>query len=112
MAIKSNVGIGPTDALTTDTIIYQPAAIDRYAVGAFNLHNTTGGEIIVSVYVSPDLTSASGKRVGLFGIPAGGEVDVNSVVGEGYTVAQNIIASADFVGSNATITVTQYTDGD
>ena len=85
MSIQSNVGLGVTDIGTTDTALLNPAdPYTRQAVSAFSLHNTTVATITVTIYESPDLTSASGDQVAVHAVPPGDSVDVVEVIGQGY----------------------------
>ena len=111
MAIKVGLGTGVVNILTTDTVIFSPVSIDRYEISAFNIHNTTGVAIIVSVYVSPDSTSASGDKIQQVSVGADASVDINGVIGQGYTT-DNIIAVAAAVGLNASLSRTEFTQGD
>jgi len=101
--------------LAGDTTLYDPSTIlplpDRYQVGSCNVYNTTGVDIVVSVYVSPDTTSAAGDLVFTQPVPSGQEIDINSIVGQGY-IAQNIIIVGAAIGLNAQLTRTEYTAGD
>ena len=111
MAIKSNVGVGVVSVLTTDTVIYQlTAPVERYAITECNAHNTNASALILEVYVSPDLTSASGKIVSKITIPSGQDFDINAVLGLGTN--QNIIAKASNTGINMTLSKTEYSEGD
>lgn len=111
MAIRGNVGSGSIDVTTVDTVIYEQASIDRYQVTALNTYNDTGAGILVEFWVSPNLTSASGDKVASVTIGAASDIDINAIVGQGYSNL-NIIAKAASVGLNASITVTEYTEGD
>jgi len=111
MAIRSNLGNGVVNVLAGDTTLFNPVGIDRYQVGSCNVHNTTAADIVVSVYVSPDLTSAAGDLVFTQSVPNGQEIDINSIVGQGY-IADNIIIVGAAVGLNAQLTRTEYTNGD
>lgn len=111
MSIRSNLGTGPIAIETTDTVIFAPSGIDRYAVTALNIHNTTATRIQVEFFISPNLTSASGKRVDYVDLFGNDEIDVNGIVGQGYE-NQNVIAKAATAGINASLTRTEYTDGD
>jgi len=110
MAIKGNVGSGPIDVLTSDTVIYSPGGIDRYHVTALNIHNTSASTAI-EFFISPNATSASGDRVDFTSIGENLELDINAIVGQGYANLY-IIAKAAAAGVKASITVTQYTEGD
>jgi len=111
MSVRTNIGDGVVNVLAGDTTLFSPGAIDRYQVGSCNVHNTTGADIVVTVYVSPDLTSANGDIVFNDLVPAGKDIDINSIVGHGY-VADNIIIVGAAIGLNAQLTRTEYTNGD
>jgi len=114
MSIKPNVGLGVIAVAVTDTVLIQGTAgtIDRVSIGALNLHNdgSAGATITVELYVSPDLTSASGERVAYYEVGDNDSKDVNELIGEGLENL-NIIAVADQAGCNAHPTVTQYDGG-
>lgn len=112
MSIKGNVGLGTISVLAGDTtIIDQNAPVTRYAIGAFSLHNTTAAAVTVTVFTSPNLTSASGKRVASYSVPGNQSVDVVELIGQGFPIATNVIAVGSGVGVNATASITQY-DGE
>lgn len=113
MAIRSNLGTGVIAVGTTDSVMFDPAGtIDRYHVGAFNVFNTDAiNAITMTVYVSPDLTSASGVVVGVVQVAANQDVDVNALVGQGHATTQNIIVTATAAGLNASLTRTEYDAG-
>lgn len=109
MAIRGAVGIPTKDIDTSDTVLLQPVApLTRRLVTHCSLSNTTGGTIVVSLYESPNLTSASGKLVATVTLTATTSDQVVEIIGVSYLVGLNLIATADVVGSNATITVTDY----
>jgi hypothetical protein len=109
MAILGNVSGGVVDILTTDTIVLStPSGSDRIASNASSLHNTTGGTVNVSFYESSDGTSAGGKRVEVVAVSANDTIDVNGLIGQGYSGAESIVAVADVVGSNIKFTYTKY----
>jgi hypothetical protein len=112
MAIRGNVGLAPISVIAGDTIILEPVSgdIERVAVSGFSLHNTFAGNITVTVYESPDLTSASGISVAKYVLAQDESVDVNECIGQGYV--RNIIAVASGVGVNAKVSYTEYTSGD
>ncbi len=112
MTIRANAGTGVVNVLAADTVLYeQPAGAGRYHVGAANVFNTTVASIVLQVYISPDLTSASGDLV--FEGPIGtlSEVDINAIVGQGYTNL-NIIGVGAATGLNLSTTVTEYSAED
>jgi hypothetical protein len=110
MAIRVNLGLNPVNLATPgDNILYQLlAGIDRYHIGAANIYNDTVGTATINVFISPDLTSASGKKVDEIKLGSKAEVDINSIIGQGYT--DNVIVTTD-VAVIGTITVTEYTAG-
>lgn len=113
MAIKSNVSIPITDVLTTDTTVLNPIApIERLVCTAMSLHNTSASlNTTVTLYSSPNLTSASGKEVAVYSIGPLSSVDVNEIIGQGYPVGRNIIAKSNNLGVNIMSTVTTYDGG-
>ncbi len=111
MSIKGNLGDGPIVIGVADTVLFNPGAIDRYHVGAFAIFNDTATTITVDIYISPNLTSASGLKVETISFGPDQAADINAVIGQGYT-AENIIGVASAVGVNSTITRTEYTNGD
>lgn len=111
MAIISNVGVGVISVLTTDTVVYDlTAPVERYCVTQCSAHNSTGAAITLEIYISSNLTSASGHIIYDQSIDAGDSVDVDSILGLGTD--QNFIAKASAVGINLTMTKTDYTEGD
>lgn len=112
MAIKSNVGIPLVPIAVTDTTLLNPIApVERISVTACSLHNTNGAARTVTIWVSPNLTSVSGSKVAVYSIGPNESVDVEEIIGQGYSVGRNIIAQASGVGVNASSTVTQYDGG-
>ncbi len=91
--IFTRVSGGVIDVDPGDTTISNPL-VNRIAITAFSVHNTTAGSITIDVYESPDTTSAAGKRIAQYAVGANASVDVVEVIGQGYTVGQNIIAQA------------------
>lgn len=111
MAIKSNVGVGVVSVAVTDTTIYQlTAPVERYAITECNAHNSNAAAVTLEVYISPDLTSASGKIVSKITIPPSQDFDINAILGLGTN--QNVIAKASATGINMTLSKTEYTEGD
>ena len=114
MAIKSNIGSNPIPVLVADTTLYQLVTTvnDRYHVGALSMFNTsTTLTTVVEIYVSPDLTSASGNYIGRLNLGPLSSGDVNEIVGQGLT--ENIIAKAiTNTGVTALVSVTEYSEGD
>ena len=113
MAIFGNLGIDTVDVSTSDTTILNVSATqyERVAVSAFSLHNDGVVDISVEVFISPDATSASGDRVARIAISAGGSADVNELIGQGYDDTKYIVAKANVVGVNASLSYTGYTEG-
>lgn len=112
MAIKSNVGIGVTDIGTTDTTLYEPAdPIDRVAFTACSLYNDSGASRTVSIYESPNLTSASGELIATYILADDASEDVIEIIGQGYAQGENLIIKADATGCTFRATITEYTGG-
>lgn len=115
MAIKSGVEVGTVAILTTDTTAINFSNLDdteRYAIQAMSIHNTTTATVQnVEVYISPDLTSASGVRVANYSIAGGLSRDVNELIGQGVG-NKNIIVKGGSTGCNITSTVLTYNAGD
>lgn len=110
MAIKTRVGTPLIDVLAADTTLLNPSNPNtREAVTALSLHNTAVGNVIVTIYESPDLTSASGSQVARYEIAANSSEDVVECIDQSYPQGSNLVAVADSTGVNAKITVTQYT---
>lgn len=114
MAIFGNFGLEVVSVAAADTTLVSNSALpdtERYAVSAMNVHNTTSTTKTISVYESPNLTSASGERVAQIKIPANSSKDIDQVIGQGYENL-NIIAVADAIGLNVKTTVILYNAGD
>jgi hypothetical protein len=116
MTIKANVDFGVYSLLLADNTVvdFNSLGVDRYSVTVASLFNTTAASITVGVYISPDNTSASGVFIGEYVVPAIGggvsQVDINSIMGQGYT--ENIILVPDAVGVNSDLSGNTYADGD
>lgn len=116
MAIVGNVGVLTTDigAVGIDTVVFD--FTNRIAVSAFSIHNTLTANRTVSVYASPNLTSASGKRVAVYNFGPDDSFDINEVIGQGYAAQENVIVVQDTAGGvlgdlNFKLTYTNYTGG-
>lgn len=113
MAIRGNVDGGVINVLASDTVIVEPsslAAVERIAVSGLSLHNTAVATVIVQLYQSPDLTSASGDRLAYYSLAPDESADVTELIGQGFV--ENIIAVGDAAGVNAKVSYTTYTAGD
>lgn len=113
MAIRSNIGLEVISVGTGDTTLLEPAdPVERVSVTAFSLHNTSATtNITVTIWESPDATSASGVEVAICQIAPGGSVSVIEVIGQGYEQGRNLVAQASAAGVNRVATVTQYDGG-
>lgn len=112
MAIKSNVGIPLVAIAVTDTTVLNPVApVERIAVTASVLHNTDAASRTVTIWESPNLTSASGTEIAVYDIGPDESADIEEIIGQGYAVGRNIIAQASGTGVVAVSTVTQYDAG-
>lgn len=113
MATRSNLGTGIVSIVGAgDTTIFTPSGIERYQVGSFNVFNSSAGALTLNVYISPDLTSASGKLIFTQTIASFAEIDVNTVVGQGYLL-DNVIGTVTEAtnGLSAQLTRTEYDSG-
>ena len=106
MTIKTRLSGGVTNVLVADTLVIDPS--DRIAVSAFSLFNTTGASINITIFESPNTTSAAGDQIAEYDIATLASVSVDEVIGQGYASNENIIVVADAVGVNARFTFTQY----
>jgi len=112
MAIKSNVGVPLVAIAVADTTVLNPVApVERIAVTACVLHNTNASSRTITLWESPNLTSASGTEIAVYEIGPDESADVEEIIGQGYLVGRNIIAQASGVGVNVVSTVTQYDAG-
>ena len=112
MAIFGNVGLGVEDVLAGDTVLMQPSASQRWAITGASFYNDTGAAVTITLFSSPDGTSASGDQVDSFSVPANDSVEPPSILGQGYANGENLIAVGSAIGVNASLTVAKYTDGD
>ena len=110
MAIKGNVGSGVIAILASDTTILDLSA-ERAAITAFSLHNTSVSTVTVEIYISPDLTSASGSQIDYISLNQDETKEVTGLIGQGIEDTENIIAVGSATGVNAVVTITEYTDG-
>ena len=117
MTIKSNISDPVTDlgAQSADTVLFDKTA--RTLITAFILHNLVEGEDReVFIYISPNSTSASGTRVEVLTLAPDEEMDVNSMLGQGLTGDEQVIAVQQTTGALlgevvSKITYTEYTGG-
>lgn len=112
MSIKSNVGVPLVSIGVADTTLLNPVApVERIAVTASSLHNTNAASRTVTIWESPNLTSASGTEIAVYDIGPDESADIEEIIGQGYAVGRNIIAQASGTGVIAVSTVTQYDAG-
>ncbi len=118
MTIQSNVSSAPINlnASTDTTLIASVVSPSRQAVTGFSVFNVAAASRIIDIYESPDTTSAAGKKIASYNIPANGSADVVEMIGQGLSAGQNIIGKQTTGGAslgdlNAKITLTQYTAG-
>ncbi len=114
MAIKGNVGVGPIAVGTSDTTLLDAAVGDRVrsGVSAAWIHNdgSAAATVTIEIFVSPDLTSASGERVEYISVDDNKSIDISSIIGQGFSSTDNIIAKASATGSIAYLTIVEYTE--
>ncbi len=113
MAIKGNVGTGIIAILASDTTLLDAASgtRERAAVTAAYMHNTSASTVTVNIYISPDLTSASGAIIDTYSMNAGSTMDISGIIGQGFGPTNNIIAVGSGTGINAYLTIIEYTAG-
>jgi hypothetical protein len=112
MAIRSDIDFGLIAVGTSDTTVIQlPFGVERVGVTAASVHNTTGANRVLTLWESPNLTSASGSVIAEYTVLPDSSVDIQEVLGQGYENT-NIIAQASSAGLNFRSSGTTYTDGD
>lgn len=118
MAVRVGLtdGVQQLGASTDDTVVHNQT--NRTAISAFNIYNSTANNVELTVYDSPDDTSASGEERANFTIGPKGfaddALDVNEVIGQGYAANTRIIVvvnTAGIVAGDLTtkLTYTVYT---
>lgn len=106
--ITANIGLPALGLTTSDTaLINLSGSTLREGVQNAVVTNTTGSPITVSLYESPDATSASGLLIWSESVPANDDAIITGVVGQGFEQGQNLIATASAVGVNIKLTVTR-----
>lgn len=112
MTIKTGLGTNPINIGTSATVILDSTLSTgfnkRFEVTAMNVKNNSLGDVIVAFFSSPDLTIANGILVANVKIAATKELDVNPIIGMGYTLGQNIIAISDVELAEVSTTYTTY----
>jgi hypothetical protein len=112
MAVQRNLGTNPIAVAAVDTTLLTAAGTNnRHVTGSLLAYNSTGAGITVSVYDSPDLTSASGTLISTEIVPANGSMVFTDLVSVGFADDRNIIAVASGAGVDAKLTYTLFTDG-
>lgn len=94
MAIKSNIGQNSTAvaASSTDTVLLADLGVNnRSVVTGLSIFNTTGGNIAIDLYESPDNTSASGMKIGTYTIATLASVQPVEIIGQGYASGRRLI---------------------
>ncbi len=110
MAITANIGIPVINLVGGDNTVLNPTAPTvRDGTQTVTIYNTTGADILVEFYESPDLTSASGSLFSSNNVAAASSLQITEVEGQGFEVGQNLIAVAGAVGCNLKLTVTRTT---
>lgn len=118
MAIKVNLssGVQQLAASTDDKSVHEQAV--RTAVTAFSIYNTLEFNVNLTIYASPDSTSAAGEPVADITLgPTGSEddsVDVPEVIGQGYAAGIQLIVVINTAGVLlgellASVTFSQFT---
>lgn len=119
MAVRVNLtnGIGISAATGVDEPVHNDP-INRTSVSAWALFNESDVNVELTIYDSPDATSAAGAPVANFTMGPKGRADdsrdVNEVIGQAYNAGRFIIMVVDTVGLLggeivSKITYTEYT---
>lgn len=110
MAVTASKSLGLVNLLASDNVLIQAlVGIDRQVIGSFVVHNTTVGVLQLDLYVSPDLTSASGDIIySSATIPANSQTNISELIGQSFPSGLNLIAVPSAIGINSLITVNQY----
>ena len=117
MAIKSNVDTGTLSLVVADNVLVNSASsptfddVSRYAISALSLYNTTSSSVTVTIYRSPDTTSASGTILDVVVVPANSQADAGGLIGLSVSL-EYIICTVSAVGVNATAAVITYGTGE
>lgn len=113
MAIKGNVPQGVIDlaAVSVDTVLFDNT--ERTAISAISIHNINAASREVFIYISPNLTSASGKIVAVYNLSPDESADINELLGQGLSSTEQIIGVQQTAGAvsgdlNCKLTFTQY----
>lgn len=112
MTIRSGIGLPVLDIGTSDTTVLDITVDARKLLTAFSIHNTTATAIEVTLWESPNTTSASGDQIAVYSIAGNTSIDVQEIIGQGYDDSRYIIAQGDAAGCNRVVTFTEYTDED
>lgn len=118
MAVRVGLsdGVQELGASAADVVVHNKTT--RTVISAFSIFNTTANNVDLSVYDSPDDTSASGEEIANFTMgPKGAaddELDVNAAIGQGYAANQRCIVVINTAGIaagglNTKLTYTEYT---
>lgn len=86
--------------------------VGRYGVTACSLYNNNATTETVSIYRSPNTTSASGTLLDVVSIPRDSQEDVGGLIGLAIGNSDNIIAVSSATGITATATLTTFGSND
>lgn len=113
MAIRGNIGVSAQEIINPgDThLVNITGSVERIAITAASLYNNSGAAVQVNLFESPDATTASGTKIDQISVPANGTISVGSLLGQGYSAAQNIVATAAAANVFFSYTRTEYDDG-
>ena len=110
MSIKGNVSIPLINLAAADNTFLNPSGdVTREAVSTAVLYNTNASNRDIDVYVSPDLTSASGDLIADYTLANGDSVNIDEVIGQAFDQGENIIVVASGAGVNLKGTKIEYT---
>lgn len=110
MSVKTGRTIPVTAITASDIVLLNVSANTSVKVEALSGHSTSA--VTVSIYESPDLTTAAGKIIDQQTFAVGDLLDFDKVINQGFKSDQNIIATATGTGCNVKMTYTLYDGGD
>ena len=95
MAVKVNLssGVQQLAASAADKVVHNET--NRTAITAFSIYNTLAINVSLTVYQSPDNTSAAGEPVANHTLgPTGSEddsIDIPEIIGQGFLANRRVI---------------------
>lgn len=110
MSVKSGRSIEPVAVGTSDTTIFETGNSESIKMSAFSGHSTAA--TVVTIYESPNLTSASGDIIDEITFAVGDVFDFSAAIGHAIKETKNVIAKATVVGCTVKMSFELYNGGD